>query len=134
MKLIVCIGDRGGMLFNKRRVSTDRVVTEKILCLCGSENLFVSPYSYPLFASTENVVCADDLVSTATNGWCFAEEQDVSGILEKADKLVVFHWNRAYPADMYFPMEQVQRDWQLEYSEEFPGHSHKKITMEVYRK
>ena len=132
MKLIVCVDDRGGMLFNKRRLSSDRIVTEKIIALCNGEKLLVNPYSYKLFPATENIVCIEEPTLAAKEEWCFAEDWDVSVVLHKVNKIVIFHWNRTYPSDLRFPLDMVRSKWHMEHSEEFPGHSHPRITMEVY--
>ena len=132
MKLIVCLDDRGGMLFNKRRVSSDRVVTEKVKELCREQKLFVTPYTYKLFAAEENVICTEEPFSAAIDHWYFAEDRDVSCLLPLVEQVVIFYWNRTYPADLYFPVEKVRNDWKRICSEEFCGHSHQRITMEVY--
>lgn len=132
MKLIVCVDNRGGMLFNKRRVSSDRVVTERIQRLCSGDTLVVSSYTYKLFESKENIISAEEPLTVAGERWCFIEECDVSRFLRQAEKIVIFFWNRTYPADLQFPLEQVRNGWQLTHSEEFAGHSHQRITMEVY--
>lgn len=132
MKLIVCIDERGGMLFNKRRLSSDRIVTEKIVTMCSGESLLVNQYTNKLFAPMDNILCTEEPLLTATEQWCFVEDRDVSAFLHKADRIVIFHWNRIYPADLYFPLEEVRSRWHLEHCEEFRGHSHEHITMEVY--
>lgn len=44
--------------------------------------------------------------------------------------LIVYRWNRTYPADLFLtlPLEQ----WTLVRQEEFAGSSHQNITKEVY--
>ena len=133
MTLIVCVEDRGGMAFFGRRVSRDRAVTEQILQLPGG-SLRMAAYSRSLFPQ-EAAVCADDDFSeTAAPGdRCFLELCDPAPWLEKAQQIVLFRWNRTYPYDLRFPMEQL-KNWQLVSSREFCGHSHERITQEVYRK
>lgn len=135
MRLIVCVDDRGGMLFNGRRLSSDRVVTERIKTLCGGGRLLVTPYSCRLFPRTDNVFCCiRPLQEASGEDTCFVEDRDVRPALAQAAEVVLFHWNRAYPADLHFPMDALCGPWQLTHREEFPGHSHERITMEVYRK
>ena len=50
---------------------------------------------------------------------------------EKIEKIVLFRWNRHYPADVHF---QFPGKWHLVQTEDFPGSSHEKITMEVYER
>ena len=52
-------------------------------------------------------------------------------IADKIEKIVLFRWNRHYPADAHF---QFPGKWALTAREDFPGSSHEKITMEVYEK
>ena len=40
MKLIVCLDDNKGMMFNNRRQSRDRVLIENVLELCKGEKLY----------------------------------------------------------------------------------------------
>jgi hypothetical protein len=51
---------------------------------------------------------------------------------EKIEKLVVFRWNRQYPADQHLDLSLA--GWKLQQTEDFPGKSHEKITEEVYAK
>lgn len=48
------------------------------------------------------------------------------------EKLVLYYWNRKYPADQYFPIDLTE--WSEESREEFPGNSHEKITKVTYVK
>ena len=48
MKLIVCLDDNNGMMFNKRRQSRDRVLVENVVELCKSEKLYTNEYSAKL--------------------------------------------------------------------------------------
>lgn len=133
MTIIVCVDEHGGMLFNRRRVSSDRTVTGKIMELAGSAGLRVSPYSAKLFASCSGVYAADDYLSGASEkDVCFVEAQISAADLVRAERVVVFYWNRHYPSDVKFPLQQLQTMAQLESAEEFKGNSHEKITREVY--
>ena len=67
------------------------------------------------------------------DGWCFFELGDPEPVLAKTRQLVIFHWNRSYPADRYFPLEQIRSKATLSRSEVFQGSSHDSITMEVYQ-
>ena len=49
MKLILCVDDKGGLAFNHRRQSRDRVLNERILMHCGMHRLWISPYTAKLF-------------------------------------------------------------------------------------
>lgn len=134
MKLIVCLDDRNGMLFNKRRQSADRILSQRILELTVEKFIWMNGYSRKLFDETaENIRVADRFLELAgENDYCFAENVDVTPYIELADTVILFHWNRVYPADVYFPMELIAGSWKKVESIEFAGSSHEKITQEVY--
>lgn len=132
MRLIVCIDDKGGMAFNHRRQSRDRVVLEKIEELTKGGVLRTSLYSATLFPLS-GIESSEDYLSLAVeDDFCFVELENVAPYEHQIKEITVFRWNRLYPADLYFPIDLTR--WKLVYSEDFPGNSHEKITMEVYRK
>lgn len=134
MTVIFCIDDRGGMVFNKRRQSRDRVVTSDVLTLAREEGkiLSVSPFSEKLFAEAgAEVRVLEDIVSEAKRtDICFVEDITPSAFGKKVSRLVVYKWNRVYPADLYADVELSR--WKLTSSEELSGYSHEKITKEIY--
>lgn len=126
MKLIVCLDDKNGMLFNKRRQSRDKVLIENVLELCKDETLYTNEYSATLFPENSVVVCED--FNSIENGFVFAEtilpnEENIEGI-------IVYKWNRNYPADTYFNINL--KNWTLTETIDFVGSSHEKITRERY--
>lgn len=133
MTIIVCVDDHGGMLFNRRRVSSDRIVTGKLPQIAAPGRLRIKPYSAKLFADFNGIYVGDDYLSAAGHGdTCFAEEQLLPADLNRASRVIVFHWNRSYPSDVKFPLEQLRKLAKLESVTEFRGNSHEKITQEVY--
>lgn len=130
MKIIVCLDDRNGMLFNRRRQSRDQVACQKIMELAHDSELWMNVYSGELFSS-ENVKIAEDFLAQAQPGdYCFVENTDVLPYREQVEEVYVFRWNRVYPADTHFPDELLSSKKVTVV--EFPGKSHPKITMEVY--
>ena len=134
MTAIVCVDDRGGMLFNRRRQSQDRLLQEDLLREAGGRPLWMNGYSLGQFSSPPpNIRCAEDFWEQAGPGeLCFAEDRDPGAWADRVEAAVVYRWNRRYPADLYctLPLE----GWTLERREEFAGSSHEKITKEVYRR
>ena len=67
MKLILCVDDKGGLAFNHRRQSRDRVLNERILMHCGMHRLWISPYTAKLFGEDTAVrLCiAEDCLERA---------------------------------------------------------------------
>ena len=133
MILVVCVDDSFGMLFNRRRQSSDSEVVKKILELSGNKRLLINSFSRSLFDENQALCIDDDFLINASEGeYCFAEDVDVAPYISRAEKIVLFRWNRRYPADLFFPSNILEDGWKLEYAQDFPGNSHKKITMEVY--
>ena len=86
MTLIVCVDDRGGMLFNGRRQSSDRHVTQRICDLAKKSRLLVNPYTAKLF-SDDVVTCVDGMLQTAqAQDCCFVENEDITPFAEAASK------------------------------------------------
>ena len=128
MKLIVCLDDNNGMMFNKRRQSRDRVLIENVLEFCKGEKLYTNEYSAKLFP--ENTVEMFENIEQIGNSFCFAEDFNVNE--EYVGEIIVYKWNRLYPADTYFNIDL--KNWNLIESVDFEGSSHEKITREIYRR
>ena len=71
------------------------------------------------------------LVDAGADDYCFVENASVAEFKEKIAKLVIYKWNRDYPADFYFDIDYAN-DYKLETTLDFIGTSHEKITKEVY--
>lgn len=122
------------MLFNHRRLSRDRRVCEKILDYSNKKELWMNAYSRKLFTDLTDInsIQVDEEFLGKSQSICFVENQDITPYLPKIDTLVLFQWNRDYPADFFFTVDLSQ--WNLISTEDFEGTSHEKITMEVYKK
>lgn len=126
MKLIVCLDDKNGMLFNKRRQSRDKILIENVLELCKGETLYTNEYSATLFPEKSVVICED--FETVENGFVFAENFMVNE--DEIQEIIIYKWNRVYPADKFF---NISLDgWNLAEKVDFVGSSHEKITRERY--
>ena len=134
MKLIVCLDDKNGMLFNGRRQSRDRAVCEKIVSLSRDNVLWMNSYSANLFNEHFCKAMVDDafLGKAAAEDFCFYENGDILPYIDRIDMVVAFRWNRHYPADKRFIMDLTDGTWKLLRNEDFSGNSHEKITMEIY--
>ena len=77
----------------------------------------------------------EDFLSKAGSGeYCFVENVGILEAAEKVEEVIIFRWNRKYPGDFYPDMLPWEHGFVCSHSEEFQGHSHDKITMEVWRK
>ena len=137
MTVIVCLDDRGGMLFNNRRQSRDRVLTADALSLAESEGkkLYICGFSQRLFEGNEgSVIIDEDFLEGKDGRICFVENRALAPYADVIDRLIVYRWNRTYPFDKAIDIDPSARPWRLGSTEEFAGYSHEKITKEIYVK
>ncbi len=137
MIAIVCVDNAGGMLFNKRRQSQDKVLRQRIMKMCMNHKLWMNSYSFKQFADEDarNILTDEKFyLLAAEDDFCFIETDDPSTFADKIKKLIVYRWNRDYPADTCFTLLDNDKSWKLDCSCEFEGFSHEKITEEVYTK
>lgn len=130
MKLIVCVDDRMGMAFNKRRQSRDRVLCEDIAGLVGGAQVWMDPRSVMLFEGLGMQITSEG--APEEGEYVFLEFTAPSRLSAPPEKIVLYRWNRHYPADVRFdlPLE----GYSCAETAEFPGSSHETITREVYEK
>lgn len=133
--MIVCVvlDDNNGMMFNKRRQSQDRILREHLLKMSEDSTLWINEFTKNQFDDCEfNHVIVDNelLEKSGESDYCFIEDLPLQEYENKISRLVIFKWNRVYPADKHFDISLT--DWTLETTEEFEGSSHKLITKEVW--
>ena len=136
MILITAIDERGGLTFQHRRQSQDRILRERILALCGGQPLWVNAYTAKQFPPEQaaHLRIEEDFLQRAGEGeFCFLEDLPAAPYCDRMEQVILFRWNRRYPADFYFDIALTAPGWTLRQTEDFPGYSHEKITMEVYR-
>ena len=135
MRVIVCLDDRNGMLFNRRRQSRDRRVVEDILRELGEKRLLVNGFSAPLFDHAGDRIRVEDdpLAAAGREDVCVVENQPLAPWAAAIERLTVYRWNRVYPADMRLDLA-LDRGWHLVAASDFPGFSHEKITKEIYER
>lgn len=133
MKLIVCIDKFNGTMFNKRRQSRDANLIDDLIELIGSSELYISNYSKPLFEKYNSAQIIDDPSSILKKDAYYFLEGNTDDIpLNYIDELVIYKWNRHYPADVHFNIDLSL--FKLDSVFDFEGSSHKKITREVYKR
>ena len=133
MKLIVCLDERKGMMFNNRRQSRDRVLIDDMIKMVGDDKLYIAPYSEGLFENKEiKLKVKKNPLKAADENWCFIENLPVAEYKDEIETVVIYHWNRHYPGDFFFDLELDS--YSLESSEELVGSSHEKITKEIWNK
>ena len=127
MTLILWTGKNGEMMFNKRRCSRDRAVVEDILTMYPPADLCVSTYSASLFEGA----CVILDLAEAKGNVLFLEDLPLLPALEQAQKIIVYRFDRTYPANVRL---EIPKSFSLIESLDFSGFSHDKITREVYVK
>lgn len=128
MTVYVCLDDRNGILFNKRRQSRDIRVLEDIRDSIP-EVLTVDPFSEKLVAEAGIPYrLAEETLEEDAH--FFLEARPAAPVVAEASRLVIYRWGRHYPADVRFDGDLS--GFTLQSTEQFPGKSHECITKEVY--
>ncbi len=135
MNVFICVDDNNGMLFNGRRQSRDEAIVKDILEFAGNDKIWMSSYSSKLFlASPDRILIEDNfLKDTLKYGNCFLENVPLKSYEDRIENLIVYGWNRVYPADTYLDVDLIT-DWEMIDTKEFGGKSHEKITRKIYRR
>lgn len=131
MNIIICLDDKNGIQFNKRRQSRDSVLCDRILSITKGHALWMSQYSAKMFLSA-NVNVDTEFLNLVNDGdYCFVENDDFMRYLDKLEKVIVYRWNRVYPSDKKVATDFLNEK-QLTSSIDFKGSSHERITEEIY--
>ena len=130
MTLIVCLDQNNGMRFNKRRQSTDKRVISHILETHANKTIAVRPYSAKLFSESRILV----VDKPAENDIYFLEEAEFIPNLEKVGKVIIYRWDKVYPADEKFPFAICFEQFRCEKTDIIRGNSHELISLEVYKR
>lgn len=139
MKMIgmICTDEKNGMLFHHRRQSRDRLLCQDILQECQGKRLYMNAYSGAMFqdAGDAQIVISEDFLEQAGEGeYCFIENSDLGEYLGRMEALIVYRWNRRYPADTYLTADLSDGSWEAGLVTQFQGSSHERITKEVYKR
>ena len=133
MNIIVCLDDKFGMLFNKRRQSKDKKVIEDILNTI-KEDIYINTFSEDLFEEyleLPNIHVVDG-ISPNNESYYFIEDINLKDYEEDINNIIIYKWNRVYPKDLTFEIDLSK--YNLESEEEFVGNSHEKITKQIYKR
>lgn len=134
MTVILCIDERGGMMFGGKRQSRDRILRGRIIEKTKDARLVMNAYTASQFEEeVPNGVTAENVFETAgENDYVFIENIDVSPYDALIDSFIIYKWNRLYPSDFSFRFPLEESGYKLITSEDFEGSSHECITEEVY--
>jgi hypothetical protein len=130
MRLIMCISKNGGIAFHHRRQSRDEQVCKDMISL-SEGRLCVSAYSADLFSGIADVIVCDDCRS-AGDEYYFAEREMPGVDIMNLSEVVLYHWNREYPADVFFDLDLS--GFTRKEVVEFAGKSHACIRREIWER
>lgn len=135
MIMLLCADKKNGMAFHQRRQSMDRSVRADILSVVDGKPIWMTSYSARQFIEPEAVlqVSPAPLSEAGKGDFCFVEFPPLTPYLKQIQELILYRWDRIYPADQWLDLE-LSTDFCLTSSFDFPGYSHKKITKEVYQR
>ena len=143
MNIIVCLEDKNGMMFNKRRLSQDKVIREDIYNNMDGKSLVMNSYSFKMFEKdnpTIDIIVREDLPLCDKDNLQFIEDKQLGNFESEIDKIIVYYWNRRYPSDLKFDIDfsdsvcKSDGNWEVISEEEFCGNSHEKITKKIILK
>lgn len=130
MNIIVCLDNKNGMMFNNRRQSRDKYIINDIKKTIGNNDIYIfDEYSNSLFENSINTVLYDGITD---NAYFFAENIHLKQFEDRTEQLIVYRWNKVYPADFFLDINLS--NYKKIKSEDFCGNSHKIITKEIYVK
>lgn len=133
MTLIFCTDKSGGMMFFGKRQSRDSTLTERIISLSAGKKLWASKYSAKLFSNACNLYTNNDCAIKASNDdFCFVEDMPYD--ISRAEKIIIFNWNRDYPANTFFDTDLEKEGFVPIFEENFEGTSHETITETIYER
>lgn len=133
MKISVCLDKNNGMMFFGKRLSQDVRQRERFLELIGSNKLYMTSYSAKLFDALPNIIINEMPQNIASDeDYYFVE--DGAYDIDKCSQIILYKWNRNYPADRFFDVNLLKQSFRKVKSTEFEGNSHEKITEEIYER
>ena len=123
----ICLDDGGGMLFGGQRQSRDRVLTAE-LCASTNGKIYITSFSSAIFKEhRERVEIVDDPFNDAPDGaTLFIENIDISPDEDRVAEILLYKWNRKYPADKWIDIDLSS--YRIISKRIFVGSSHDKIT------
>lgn len=132
MTVIICVDNNGGILFNGKRQSKDRIFRKYLLNIVEKKNsrIAMSPYTYSQFKEDERKELTDVKEEFSFDEDYIFLERAISILWEKVNNLILCCWNRDYPADEYFNLP-IGVECILQKTEEIVSDSHT-LTIETY--
>ncbi len=136
MRLVICLDDGNGMMFNHRRQSRDRALIEDLAKSVGQGTIYMSAYSAPLFegVGVRTIISSEIPSDAESTDVYFMEDRSPLPYMPSFDGVTVYRWNRRYPADVIFDVDLKTCGFRLVKQADFVGTSHEKITKEIFER
>lgn len=132
MTCYVCLDDKCGMRFNHRRQSRDARLLEDIRReVPGVLTADALSGSLLTEAGIPWEPAPGDLHELREDAHFFLEARPAGEALA-FDRIVIYRWNRHYPADTFWNLDLTEAGYRLTEATDFSGSSHETITKEVY--
>ena len=137
MKLIVCLSNYAGMMFNNRRQSRDSGLIKRLIEIVGNKKVYAESYSKTLFQKfdVKNLVFFNKSIDWSTiknSDYVFIEDPKLLKNAPIFEQVIVCWWNRDYPADSFFGLDMTH--YESVKTEILTGNSHDEIEIEYYLK
>lgn len=132
MTVIICVDNNGGILFNGKRQSKNRILRKYLLDIVEKKNsrIAMSPYTYSQFKEDERKELIDVKDAFSFDEDYIFLERAIPILWEKVNNLILCCWNRDYPADEYFNLP-IGVECILQKTEEIVSDSHT-LAIETY--
>ena len=130
MQIAVCVDDALGRTFNGRRQTKDRVVAADLIQEAQGR-LFITPFSQKWLGDSPGVTLWD---GEDPSHLLFLEAEPLAPYAQHITRLVIYRWNRHYPADTYLDLDPQALGLTLHSTQELTGFSHPVITKEIWTK
>ncbi len=132
MTAVICIDNYAGIGYNKRRQTRDAGIIRDAVSMCKGGRIVITPTSEKLFAGIPHI-CAENPLSVMGKDDLYYAEFDVfEDVFDKADTVVIYSWNRAYPADVYFQYDPEEHGMTAESETLINGTSHDDVIKRVF--
>ncbi len=135
VRCIICLDEKNGMMFNKRRLSQDIVIVKDVLEY--ESPIMMNSYSYKIFAQEDinkQILVQEGLPILNEDYFQWIEDVDLKDYEIKISELIVYYWNRMYPSDLKCHIDFSDDKWEVISEIELNGNSHEKITKRVYKR
>lgn len=147
MTIITCIDLRFGLSVNGVRQTTDARVIEDLLnevenpdtglTVTQSSARYILSCANPITRNIPLNIVSEIKPNQHDDASVFIETAPIKLIhklISRADRIVVYVWDKTYTHTDYFPDMQQNKSWLLSHVQYFRGASHNEITKQIYER